>query len=301
MIKLNTAPEFERLSIQISDAEMEELEQSILEEGCKDPIVTWNGVIVDGHKRYRICSYEEIEFEVKEIGNLTKEEALGWACQQKVFSIPRRNLAFRYLVGKWYQYTIVINHKKKTGPLKQDEIARYGRSICGTGHSSSIRLAIQLGMHHSTVELDGKLARFMDEIAQKDPLMFDMIMSDKNRLSLNQIQEMAQWSTKRINEERRRINRSRSKKENDPESKTLTVLEQPIVTKIKDMPEYDPDMELRGLILTMPTWMNAMRKARSKTEMNSISDETKKQMVTTLNLFSMQIQQMMEELGHGDE
>ena len=115
-----------------------------------------------------------------------------------------------------------------------------------------------------------------------------------------------EW-TKNNLERRREMNRRSAKayyerkKENDPESKTLTVLEQPIVTKIKDMPEYDPDMELRGLILTMPTWMNAMRKARSKTEMNSISDETKKQMVTTLNLFSMQIQQMMEELGHGDE
>ena len=48
-------PEFEEKIPRLSEEEFQLLEQLILEEGrIKDPIVTWNGIIVDGHNRYRI-------------------------------------------------------------------------------------------------------------------------------------------------------------------------------------------------------------------------------------------------------
>ena len=43
-------PEFEEKIPRLSEDEFQLLEQLILEEGrIKDPIVTWNGIIVDGH------------------------------------------------------------------------------------------------------------------------------------------------------------------------------------------------------------------------------------------------------------
>ena len=48
-------PEFEEKIPRLSEDEFQLLEQLILEEGrIKDPIVTWNGIIVDGHNRNRI-------------------------------------------------------------------------------------------------------------------------------------------------------------------------------------------------------------------------------------------------------
>jgi hypothetical protein len=38
------------------------LEQSILAEGCLDSLVTWNGVLIDGHNRYQICKKHGIDF-----------------------------------------------------------------------------------------------------------------------------------------------------------------------------------------------------------------------------------------------
>lgn len=32
-----------------------QLEENIKAEGCRDSLVTWNGVIVDGHNRCKIC------------------------------------------------------------------------------------------------------------------------------------------------------------------------------------------------------------------------------------------------------
>lgn len=38
------------------------LEQSLLAEGCRDALVLWGDVLVDGHNRYEICSKHNIEF-----------------------------------------------------------------------------------------------------------------------------------------------------------------------------------------------------------------------------------------------
>ena len=46
--------EFKRLSVPLSSEEERGLENSMLHEGCKEPIAVWHGCILDGHKRYEI-------------------------------------------------------------------------------------------------------------------------------------------------------------------------------------------------------------------------------------------------------
>ena len=38
------------------------LERSLLAEGCRDALVLWDDVLIDGHNRYEICSKHKIEF-----------------------------------------------------------------------------------------------------------------------------------------------------------------------------------------------------------------------------------------------
>ncbi len=64
---LHTDPELIRLSIPFSQDEMTKLESSLIENGCLEPIVIWNGVILDGHKRYKICIDENIDYEIKDM------------------------------------------------------------------------------------------------------------------------------------------------------------------------------------------------------------------------------------------
>lgn len=46
----------------LSAEEREALERSILAEGCRDSLVLWGDVLVDGHNRYAICSQHGIAF-----------------------------------------------------------------------------------------------------------------------------------------------------------------------------------------------------------------------------------------------
>ena len=47
--------EFKTLIAPLQRKEFLQLEANILEDGCLNPIITWKGIIIDGHNRYNIC------------------------------------------------------------------------------------------------------------------------------------------------------------------------------------------------------------------------------------------------------
>lgn len=53
--------EFRTLIPPLTDDEFARLEKSVLAEGVREPILTWNNTIVDGHNRYRICESHGLE------------------------------------------------------------------------------------------------------------------------------------------------------------------------------------------------------------------------------------------------
>jgi hypothetical protein len=50
----------------LTESEYQALERSILTEGCRDALVLWEDVLVDGHNRYQICQQHGIPFKVTE-------------------------------------------------------------------------------------------------------------------------------------------------------------------------------------------------------------------------------------------
>ncbi len=47
----------------LTPEEHEALERSILTEGCRDALVLWGDVLVDGHNRYGICQKHGLPFQ----------------------------------------------------------------------------------------------------------------------------------------------------------------------------------------------------------------------------------------------
>lgn len=89
MIDLKINKEFHNLIPPLSEKEYKLLEESITNEGCREVIVVWNDIILDGHNRYEICQKHNIGFKVleKEFGN--EEEAKIWIIHNQ---LARRNL-----------------------------------------------------------------------------------------------------------------------------------------------------------------------------------------------------------------
>ena len=100
--QLKIDPEFQNQINPPSFEETHQLEMNILkEERVLNPIITWNGYIVDGHTRYQVLrKYPFIPFEVIEKEFANRYEALVWICKNQ---LGRRNLTpeqKKFLIGK---------------------------------------------------------------------------------------------------------------------------------------------------------------------------------------------------------
>lgn len=86
---LTVDDDFRSLIPPLTDDEYSRLERSIIAEGVRDPIITWQGTIVDGHNRYRICQEHGIAFKTAEIVFGSKDAAKIWIIENQ---FGRRNL-----------------------------------------------------------------------------------------------------------------------------------------------------------------------------------------------------------------
>ena len=85
MIELQIDDELKAWIDPLSAEEYELLEASIVEEGCRDPLVVWGGYLLDGHNRYEICRKHGIEFVTFEKAGLsTKDDVKIWMIQNQM-------------------------------------------------------------------------------------------------------------------------------------------------------------------------------------------------------------------------
>lgn len=88
---LKIDPEFQSLLPRLDPDELAELEASIVVEGCRDPVITWDGLIIDGHNRYEICTRLGIDYDVIEHGGIaSRNAAMAWMIRNQR---GRRNLS----------------------------------------------------------------------------------------------------------------------------------------------------------------------------------------------------------------
>ena len=83
-------PEFKNLIPPLSKDEREQLEQNILScRKCRNALILWDGILVDGHNRLEICMKHGIQFEIIEMAFTSREDAKVWILENQ---LGRRNL-----------------------------------------------------------------------------------------------------------------------------------------------------------------------------------------------------------------
>lgn len=89
-MNLTIDPEFEAFIPPLDAMDYAHLKANILADGCREPISLWNGTILDGHNRYRICTENGIPFSTIDISSIsTRAEAFVWMYENQ---LGRRNL-----------------------------------------------------------------------------------------------------------------------------------------------------------------------------------------------------------------
>jgi N6-adenosine-specific RNA methylase IME4 len=144
-------PEFRDAIPPLSPDEFETLQESILAEGCREALVLWRGLLLDGHHRHRICEQHGIAYETTTIDLPDRDAALDWI---DLNQLGRRNLTDdqrRYYMGRRY------NRVKKQG-ARTDLTSAQNEQKLTTAES----IAADEGVGQATVRRAAKFAEQVD-------------------------------------------------------------------------------------------------------------------------------------------
>ena len=81
--------EFESLIPPLSAEEFQQLEENCVKEGIRDALITWNGILVDGHNRFKIAAKHGLHWNEKRMEFADRDAAIEWICDNQ---LGRRNL-----------------------------------------------------------------------------------------------------------------------------------------------------------------------------------------------------------------
>jgi len=268
-----------------------QLEANLISDGCREPIAVWNGVIVDGHNRYKICTEHEIPFSIVEMHFNYREEAIAWICANQ---LGRRNLteeSRKFLIGKQYESEKVVSKRIAVFQHTQEDRTDLPYETfdpmtapreTAPKKKTAAKIADEHHISHGTVEKYSLYCRAIEEISKKEPEMAAKILSGRYKISHEGVLELAKRSTTEITELNKRLERTQHPfaqyQTTRQEMQTLSTRKhrqaagKPV--SVKDMPEFDPDAEVVGLTLTIPSWSSSIdRIVRSNLEI--VSDEAR--------------------------
>ena len=303
-------PEFQRLIPPLSAKEREILEENILRDGCREPLVIWNDIILDGHNRYEICRQHSLPFEVKDVTLESRDEAVAWICANQM---GRRNITEetrRYLIGKRFEVEKRIGARNATG-INQYSDSEVSPTIWGkpknneTKYGISARIGNEYNISHATVEKYGRYARAVDRIGSVDAHVVPYILSGVVHLGQDNAYDMTQLTDKQITAvtsdippnchyhlDRDRIIESLKKsRQKSPEH---TQMPEFSTQSIKDMPSYDPDAEVSSLTLTIPSWRTSIERVQAASNMMAVSTSAKASLRRELESLMRTVEKMLD-------
>ena len=166
----------------LTEEEFNQLEANILADGrVINPLITWNGVIVDGHNRYRILQkHPEIPFETfgKEFSD--RYEVIAWICKNQ---LGRRNLTpaqRKYLIGKQYEAEKAM-HGGSSSRDRDEETGQFtssGQNVHSRSEEkTSERIAKELGTNERYVRRAEEFAIGIDSAEDALPGIKQEILS----------------------------------------------------------------------------------------------------------------------------
>lgn len=283
-MKLRIDPEFKGLIRPLRKEEHAQLEANLKADGCREPIIAWNGCIIDGHNRYEICNRIHIPYAVQEMHFESRAQAITWICANQ---LGRRNISEetrKYLIGKQYEAEkIVITQRNAKGrnqyPPTVPELAHMDSVPVMPPHKESKnrtadRIGAENNISHGTVEKYHIYSRALDVIASKDPSMVPKILSGVYKISHKNLVALSKLDASEIKRINKRmgehqnpfIQYSKSRQEIKRRPGRPSKGDLPSGPSVKDLPAFDPDAELTGLSLTIPSWTSSLLRAKGKTD-----------------------------------
>jgi hypothetical protein len=185
---------FKYLLPELSEADFQKLEISIIEYGCVVPLILWNRILIDGYHRYKICSKHDIPFKIVEMEFDSREEATIWIIDNQ---ISRRNLTpiqLCYFRGLHYhlEKQLIGGDRKST---RQKSLYQNDTMISG---GTAGALAELYNVSRPTIIRDEKLAIGLNRVNDVLPEAKMKILSEEVSVNKSKLETFAEAPLEKV-------------------------------------------------------------------------------------------------------
>jgi SAM-dependent methyltransferase len=154
--------------VPLRDDERALLEQSVLAEGIRDPLVVWKRadgtrILLDGHHRYELAKQHGLDFAVVEMTFETEDDAALWALQNQ---LARRNLNDEQralIIGRLYNQMKLARGR----PAESEKVEKFS-TFSGSAATSKYVASLH-GVTDRTVRNAAEFAKAVDALAEIEP------------------------------------------------------------------------------------------------------------------------------------
>jgi len=184
--------EFKWLLPALDQATYAWLEENILEHGCMNPLVLWNGILIDGHNRYAIVQKHGLPFNTVNMEFDSRDDVIIWIISTQV---SRRNLTAKQLTffrGLHYntEKKIITN---ESGTNQHSEV------VCHNDNqpqmqSTGVRLAEHYNVSPSTIIRDSQVAEAISAIGQVSPEAKREILAERVPITRKELRALLSGS-----------------------------------------------------------------------------------------------------------
>lgn len=222
--------EFRQLIPPLTEEERKGLEDSLLKEGCRDALVCWGNVLVDGHNRYEICRRHNLPFQTVQRDFADRNAAVEWIILNQ---FGRRNLPIHERARLGLRLKSVVAEKAKEqqrqsgGDKKSEE---YRESVSQNSAKPIIpidtrsEIAKVAGVSHDTIAK-------VEHIEKEAPAPI-VEASRKGAISVNAAYQVTKLEPEKQEEIAKRIEniREEPKETSTPKAIIQEVMKRPHVT-----------------------------------------------------------------------
>ena len=187
--------EFKSLLPSLDNDTYAALEENLIENGCRDSLILWENILIDGHNRYEICLKHGIQFNTVNKEFASREEVLIWIIS---IQVSRRNLSpmqLSYYRGRHYKADKIMK-----GTYSREERENH-KSQNGTyDKSTAERLSDQYNVSRNTIIRDTKLSDATDAIGEFSPEAKRMILAGKAKIDKKELEKLASATSDEVAE-----------------------------------------------------------------------------------------------------
>lgn len=275
-------PEFENKIPPIGEAEFQQLRDNILTAGeVYEPLVVWDGVLVDGHNRWKVIQeHPEVKWRTRKMNFVDKWAAFEWMYKNQ---LGRRNLTDEqrtYMIGKMYEARKNTHGGDRKSSAQNEHL---------NGRKSE-QIARELGVSHETVKRSEKFSKGVDALRDVSPDAADKVLNGKTAATKAEVSELGKAEpeiveafAKAIEENKKPVRPKRPPK-TEEEKRDFAEIEA-IMRDMRDpttTPEFTIDFLIEDIELNGQTYVELLANTIADRK-NLATDENKPLIVAAIN------------------